>query len=648
LKYRPEIDGMRALAVIPVIFFHAGFEAFSGGFIGVDIFFVISGYLITTIVLNEIEGSSFSLLSFYERRAKRILPALFFVMFVCLPFSWFWMGPDQLQEFAGSLVAVSFFSSNVLFWRESSYFSLSADEKPLLHTWSLGVEEQYYLIFPIFLLFTLRFGKNRTFWIIGIISGISLLLSEWGWRNASTANFYLAPTRAWELLAGSMAAFLVQKNGVQNSNILSIIGLSAIVVSIFQFTENTPMPSVYTLIPVVGAVLIILYGGFKTITAKVLSVKLFLGIGLISYSAYLWHQPLFAFARIQSSSELSFILSGFLILGTFILAFLSWRFIEGPCRRLRTSRKTVFICSLVGIIIFALIGLFGHVTKGVLSRFPDEQIQFLEYFSNDAPDWAYFKKNNIQSLFRNECNFFDLEAARLGNATNRPRDEIDHSCTEVKSNISNILFIWGDSHGEQLNSGFTSSLDDNWEVLQVASSGCEPSVKMNADNAIYCNKSNSYAKSAIERLKPNIVLLAQNTNHKTVELNSIATEILSYGVGHVLIVGPTPHWHPHLPSLLFKRWPNFPERLSVGLVQDSIVTDKILKQYFSNKADISYVSLIELLCNRNGCLTSVNGNYQSGITSWDDGHITPITSRFIVNQLVGGKLNSLFYNSEKN
>ena len=176
MKYRPEIDGVRALAVIPVILFHAGFELFSGGFVGVDVFFVISGYLITTILIEDIENKRFSLVNFYERRARRILPALFFVMLVCLPFAWMWMLPNQIKDFSQSLVAVSLFASNIQFWRESGYFEAAAELKPLLHTWSLAVEEQYYLLFPIFLVLAWRFGKNKVFWMIVVMSAISLLL----------------------------------------------------------------------------------------------------------------------------------------------------------------------------------------------------------------------------------------------------------------------------------------------------------------------------------------------------------------------------------------------------------------------------------------------------------------------------------------
>ena len=200
LKYRPEIDGLRALAVAPVILFHAGFEIFRGGFVGVDVFFVISGYLITTIIIEDIENKRFSIIKFYERRARRILPALFFVMLVCIPFAWIWMYSSQMKDFSQSLVAVSLFTSNILFLRESGYFDEAAEIKPLLHTWSLSVEEQYYVIFPVFLVLAWHFGKKRVFWMIVVLAALSLLLSEWNWRNKTSANFYLATTRAWELL----------------------------------------------------------------------------------------------------------------------------------------------------------------------------------------------------------------------------------------------------------------------------------------------------------------------------------------------------------------------------------------------------------------------------------------------------------------
>ena len=364
MKYRAEIDGLRALAVIPVILFHAEFEIFSGGFVGVDVFFVISGYLITTIIIDDLKNKRFSIFNFYERRARRILPTLFFVMLVCMPFAWMWMLPSQMRDFSQSLVAVSLFASNVLFWRESGYFSAAAETKPLLHTWSLAVEEQYYVLFPIFLLLAWRFGKHKVFWMIVLMATISLLLSEWGWRNDATANFYLAPTRAWELFAGSIAAFIVQKHGVQKHNPLALLGLAAVVCSIFLYDESTPFPSIYALAPVLGVVLLILYADKETFAARILGTRALVGIGLISYSAYLWHQPLFAFARIRGPNHPGELLMLSLSVISLILAFFSWKFIEKPFRQKNGfSQKYIFGFSGIGLVTFLAVGFAGHFEK---------------------------------------------------------------------------------------------------------------------------------------------------------------------------------------------------------------------------------------------------------------------------------------------
>lgn len=305
MKYRAEIDGLRALAVIPVILFHAGFEWFSGGFVGVDVFFVISGYLITTIIISEMAEGKFSMVNFYERRARRILPALFFVMAACLPFAWLWLTPSDLKDFGQSLIAVSFFSSNMLFWLESGYFDTAAELKPLLHTWSLAVEEQYYILFPIFLMLTWRLGVKWISIILSFVFLLSLGLAVLGTQYATnpqitSGTFFLLPTRGWELLVGVFAAFYLKYKTHPKSRtfnqILSLLGFSMIAYSIIVFDETTPFPSLYALIPTIGTGLLILCAVPKTIVHKLLSLKAIVGIGLISYSAYLWHQPLLAFA----------------------------------------------------------------------------------------------------------------------------------------------------------------------------------------------------------------------------------------------------------------------------------------------------------------------------------------------------------------
>lgn len=469
MKYRTEIDGLRALAVVPVILFHAGFELFSGGFVGVDVFFVISGYLITTILVDDIENNRFSIVNFYERRARRILPALFFVMLVCIPFAWMWMIPSQMKGFSQSLVAVSLFASNILFWRESGYFDTAAEEKPLLHTWSLAVEEQYYVLFPVFLLFAWRFRKDRVFWMIVVMAVISLILSEWGWRNKATANFYLAPTRAWELFAGSIAAFVVQKHGVQKSDVLSLLGLAAIVFAIFAYDESTPFPSVFALVPVVGVVLLVLFAEKETLTAKLLSTKAFVGVGLISYSAYLWHQPLFAFARIRLLEEPSEVLMVILSVSSLVLAVASWKYIETPFRRKTgffSNKKIVFLMSTVGLIVFFLLGVFGHMHNRYLTSIkyaakPDFllTLNLLDDAKTSSP------------VFINE-NRFDDGSCRF--SVTNINEDISRRILECRESFEPGVLVFGDSHATNMYHSLIRNPDNSSDmfIIGITKNGC--------------------------------------------------------------------------------------------------------------------------------------------------------------------------------
>ena len=372
--YRREIDGLRAVAVLPVILFHAGFEVFSGGFVGVDVFFVISGYLITSIILRERGEGRFSILKFYERRARRILPALFVVVLACLPFALAWMLPWQLKDFGQSALAVALFSSNILFWRQSGYFAPAAEQQPLLHTWSLGVEEQYYILFPLMVLVLWRFGIRRMGWVIAAAALASLGLSELGWRMQPTANFYLLPTRAWELLAGSLLAIWLTSRSRPTgltAEAGGALGLGLIVWSILSLDKGTPFPGLWALLPVGGSVLVILCASPATWTGRLLGWGPMVGIGLISYSAYLWHQPLFAFARIRSIEAPSTGLMVTLAVLALGLAWITWRYVERPFRNpAQVSRPRIFAGALAGSLLMIATGLTFVLANGLPGRIP--------------------------------------------------------------------------------------------------------------------------------------------------------------------------------------------------------------------------------------------------------------------------------------
>jgi peptidoglycan/LPS O-acetylase OafA/YrhL len=449
MNYRREIDGLRALAVLPVILFHAGFEAFSGGFVGVDVFFVISGYLITSIIIAELAQGKFSIINFYERRARRILPALFFVILVCMPFAWLWLLPADLEDFSQSLVAVAAFASNIHFLRESGYFDAAVELKPLLHTWSLAVEEQYYVLFPLFLVLMWRFGRRWVIASLALLGMTSLMLAQWGSNAKPEAAFYLLPTRGWELLVGAYVAFYFSSNRrVAASRSVhelgGLVGVMLLIYSVFAFDQYTPFPSLYTLAPTVGTALIILYASQSTFVGRLLGIKAFVGLGLISYSAYLWHQPLFAFARHRNLHEPGESLFAVLAAASLVLAYFSWRFVETPFRDKKAfSRKSIFAFSAVGALSVVSLGTVGQLTNGA-------------FFRADVDTYAGLDDR----LSPNYGLSFDCT---LG----------FNESSKCKTHEQPEFLVWGDSYAMHLVDGLKASRPDI-KLVQQTISACGP------------------------------------------------------------------------------------------------------------------------------------------------------------------------------
>ena len=443
MLYRPEIDGLRAVAVVPVILFHAGLASFSGGYVGVDVFFVISGYLITSILIEDLQAERFSITRFYERRARRILPALFLVLACTTVAGWIWMTPAQLAEYSRTLVAVILFASNIHFWQTDDYFAPAAELNPLLHTWSLAVEEQFYIVLPVLLFAAWRFGRKRLLWAMITLSLASLALAQWGSANAPTPNFFLIPTRAWELGVGAICALLLANAPPRANAPLSGLGLALIVGSVFVYDEATPFPSLFALAPVGGAALVILYGGSSTPVARLLSMRPVVGLGLISYSAYLWHQPLFAFARIRSLTHPSVALMLVLALASVALAYLSWRFVENPFRRRAASplpsRRAVFVASGLAAAGLVGAGVYGLVTDGRQ-----------DYWRPSSPEAGLVYRLHEEAL-RIENVYLDDGACQFNVM------KLDHATIERLQECRNRLgpgvAIVGDSHAIDLFNG---------------------------------------------------------------------------------------------------------------------------------------------------------------------------------------------------
>jgi peptidoglycan/LPS O-acetylase OafA/YrhL len=543
MNYRAEVDGLRTFAVLPVILFHAGLSGFSGGFVGVDVFFVISGYLITSVLLRDLETDRFSILKFYERRARRILPALFFVVICSLPFAWIWMLPSELNDFGLSLVGVATFASNILFWQQSSYFAASAELKPMLHTWSLAVEEQYYILFPVFLAALWRYRRN---WILAgfiVVSIASLMFAQWATEHAPTANYYLSPMRFWEILAGSICAYLLKNEMTPRSELGAVIGAILVIVPMFFFTAATPTPSIWTIIPVLGASLIILFAQQGTIVASVLSIRIFVSIGLISYSAYLWHQPMIAFYRLRTVADPEGFALAILVVATFAFAYLSWRFIEKPFRVApvnRFSQKQILSLGTISLIVVAGLGGAISLAGGAPWRLTPSGQTFAEM--QDVQD----------SLRPNAGLHSDCDLKYFATPS---------SCRTAPSPD---IVLWGDSYAMHLAPALVAS-ETKVDFVQVTKSSCGPfigsSINLGKTRWRNCIEFNDKALAWITKtdtiktvivssafmqllhptyLRDGSVLAAEKVPEQlTANLIGLQTYLRSYGK-NLLIISPPP------------------------------------------------------------------------------------------------------------
>lgn len=370
LKYRPEIDGLRAIAVLGVIFYHVG-VLFKGGFLGVDVFFVISGYLISLIILKELHANNtFSFLAFYERRARRIGPALSLIILISIFIAWFVMDGDQLEAYGLTLLAISGFASNIIFWQNSGYFAAPADMLPMLHTWSLAIEEQFYMVFPIFLIISWKYTHKYLLLIFTCLFLGSLTLAHWSSKNhvAPDAAFYLLHARCWELLAGAIIAKIELDIGRPTNktldHIMPAVGICLIAYSMLFYDKNTQHPSFFTLIPVAGSVIIIWFCKPGELVFDVLSSRVFVYTGLISYSLYLWHFPILVFSRLLNVGKLPANTNLWFFPLIFILSIATYKYVEIPFRNNEKFSKNKFVIYMTTawsfIIIVGIVFVFNN------------------------------------------------------------------------------------------------------------------------------------------------------------------------------------------------------------------------------------------------------------------------------------------------
>lgn len=429
LTYRPHIDGLRAVAVLPVVLYHFRVPGFRGGFVGVDVFFVISGFLITSLIFGELGEGTFSVLRFYERRVRRIFPALFAVIAASTLVATLLFFPRDLLRFAESAAATALFSSNFDFWQQAGYFDTAADLKPLLHTWSLAVEEQFYLIFPALLYFM---HTRRRVSLLALVVGlaiVSFVMSVWAVGRFPSAAFYLAPYRTWELMLGAILALgnFPAPNSRWISDSLSVAGLAAIGWAVVAFSTTTPFPGLNALYPCLGTAAVIFAGeGNGGVVRRGLSWRPIVFVGLISYSLYLWHWPIHVFWNYASGGAANSVQTAALIALSFVLAVLSWRYVEMPFRRKQwVSRPMIFRIGGAATAATLLACGLLFALHGLPQRFSPEVRRILA----EADD---------SESHRHGC--FNLTQARV-------RD--GRICTIGNAKVAVPTFVlWGDSHAD--------------------------------------------------------------------------------------------------------------------------------------------------------------------------------------------------------
>lgn len=628
-SYRPDIDGLRAIAVMLVVLFHAFPNRVTGGFIGVDIFFVISGYLITSIILKEISNKKFTILNFYKKRINRIYPALAFVLVSCIVVSKILFFKAEIAEFNLSVFFSTIFLANIFFLKTLNYFDNNAENHPLLHFWSLGVEEQFYIFWPILLIILAKKTNALALRIILVVLLTSFLLNLFFVSQYQSNVFYLPFTRFWELGFGSLCAF-ISRGGSHNNlskqfglfngaDFLLALGLLLIICSELTIKTTSLFPGWYALFPVLGSGLILLYGEKSKLVVKVLANRLFVFIGLISYPLYLWHWPILSFSHVN----LGYLMVGYvkllLVLLSIFLAVITYYFIESPIRyKVSSSLKPVILFfSLLMIGLYSLVD-YRQVTTSTLT----DKDKFVSFYK------SYVGKNDYVNKNRVYCSYIDQSGTF--------QEHIPSDC--IIKDANNLIVLWGDSHAYQLFSGLKNNLNHQYSLSQLTSSGCHPSLPSHNHSSINCNKANEKALDEIRVSKPSIVVLAQKDSHDLTDWDALAVELRKLGVQRVILLGPVPQWNQYLYRYLAKNYSNLkdiPAYIGGSVLNRTILDlDVSLKKQYSQSTTLEYISLIDLFClPSRGCLSFVSGSNE--LTTFDYGHLSLSASEMVAQKLTG-------------
>jgi peptidoglycan/LPS O-acetylase OafA/YrhL len=608
-RYRPDIDGLRAIAVMLVVCFHAFPEAVPGGFIGVDIFFVISGFLITGIIVRELDQQRFSLLAFYGRRIRRIFPALIAVLLATLVLGWLWMLPAAYAQLSADVFASAAFFSNIALLLQSGYFDIESGKKPLLHLWSLGIEEQFYLFWPLILMLAARMRLN--FLAVASVIGVaSFALNVALIGPDPVATFYLPFTRAWELLAGAALACgwnRIGQTGVA-SNWRAAIGLLLVAAAAAVLTSRSAFPGWWAVLPVAGGGLL-LSAPAAWGCRHVLASASFVRIGLISYPLYLWHWPLLVFFGIIKFAPLT-LLDRALIVGlSFALAWLTYRFIEIPFRFGRPSLPRIVSLG-AGMALIAAAGGVIVEGRGFDFRLPPE-IRAMTDVRTDSSKWRV-----------HEC-LLDLS------------HETTFADNCVDRNRRPLVFVWGDSTAGALLPGLRKAQETHdFGIAQFTSSSCVPALNTDVAGVPNCRAINDKILSIARDLQPDIVLLHSTWDRYLDGVAETVKALKQQTKARIIVLGSVPWWKRGLPNEVLRYYMLhhrlIPERSTRAEADSSGA--RLRAKLVPLGAE--FISVWDTLCNAEGCLTRI-GDTAKDLSASDQVHLTEKASVFLVQSIIG-------------
>ncbi|CAF1232686.1 unnamed protein product [Adineta ricciae] len=622
--YRPDIDGLRGVAILAVLAFHVFPNCLPGGYVGVDIFFVVSGYLITSIIDNEIDTNSFSFLQFYCRRIRRLYPSLILVLIACYAVGWHFLCPADFGNLNAYIFSGAFFFANFLANKDTQYFNGQSDAKPLLHLWSLGIEEQFYIIWPVIVYIARKIKLNVQLLTI-VLALISFAININQIRTDIVQTFFWPTSRFWELLIGAQLSFVSKSSDsyCSNSNraiacnTISIVGILLTFLPMYLLGKKSAFPGWWALAPTTGTAFLILVGPACWINQKILSTHVLVAIGLISYPLYLYHWPLLVFVHVYAEQSISIDKLILVVVFSFAFAWLAYWFIERAFRTTRLSNLNhLYLIAIMSMIGF--VALLTYHYDGLPNR-----------FSPYVRSMTYLTEN----YFRRHMTAYGVPGSFIS-----PRQGMDKFGTttfNMGKPASTAVVLWGDSHAAHLRPGILAQ-EIELRFTQLTASECPPIYGYDRGDIPLCKQINNNIFRIIASQKPNVVLLVANwVLYPWQSVGETIAQLRNASIKNIYLIGPMPEWSKGLPRVLCDynsriSQNKIPFRLTYGLNPYQKQLDNQMET-FANSIGVEYISQYKILCNSDGCLVRT-GESISTITVYDLTHLTIAGSQFVVSQ----------------